>query len=74
MVGDALEVYIAQRLARVRAGDPRPMDIRHQDGRIIRRHCNVLSNGGRMLTYTNVTDLVRQTDDVRKLIAGSGSS
>jgi|EndMetStandDraft_5_1072996.scaffolds.fasta_scaffold00429_4 PAS domain-containing protein len=74
MVGDALEIYIAQRLARVRAGDPRPMDLRHQDGRIFRCHCSVLSNGGRMLTYTDVTDLVRQTDDVRKLIACSGSS
>jgi hypothetical protein len=35
-----------QRIARVRAGDPRPMDIRHQDGRIIRSQCSVLPNGG----------------------------
>jgi hypothetical protein len=62
MTGDALEIFIAQRIARVRAGDPRPMDIRHQDGRIMRSTCNVLPNGGRMLSYFDVTDLVRRAD------------
>jgi PAS domain-containing protein len=67
MTGDALEIYIAQRIARVRAGDPRPMDLRHQDGRIIRSTCSVLPNGGRMLSYFDVTDLVRRADDARKV-------
>jgi hypothetical protein len=31
MTGDALGIFIAQQV-----GDPRPMDIRHQDGRIMR--------------------------------------
>jgi PAS domain-containing protein len=65
MAGEPLEIYIQQRISRVRAGDPRPMDIRHQDGRIIRSQCSILPNGGRMLSYIDVTDLVRRTDEVR---------
>ena len=39
-----------------------------QDGRIIRSQCSVVPSSGRMLTYTDVTDLVRRADDARKLI------
>jgi PAS domain-containing protein len=70
MPGEELEIYIAQRIARVRAGDPRPMDMRHQDGRIIRSQCSILPNGGRMLSYVDVTDLVRRADEVRRFSAG----
>jgi PAS domain-containing protein len=66
MSGEALEIYLEQRMSRVRVGDPRPMDMRHQDGRIIRSQCSVLPNGGRMLSYIDVTDLVRRTDEVRR--------
>ena len=69
MSGEELEIYIAQRIARVRAGDPRPMDMRHQDGRIIRSQCSILPNGGRMLSYVDVTDLVRRADDARRFSA-----
>jgi PAS domain-containing protein len=71
MSDEPLELYIAQRISRVRAGDPRPMDIRHADGRIVRSHCSILPNGGRMLSYVDVTDLVRRADDARKFAAGS---
>jgi PAS domain-containing protein len=70
MSGEALDIYLAQRIARVRAGDPRPMDIRHEDGSIVRCHCSVLPNGGRMLSYVDVTDLVRHTDQVCKVTTG----
>jgi len=71
MSDEPLEIYIQQRIARVRAGDPRPMDMRHADGRIIRSQCSILPNGGRMLSYLDVTDLVRRADDARKFAAGS---
>jgi PAS domain-containing protein len=71
MTGEPLELYIQQRISRVRAGDTRPMDIRHADGRIVRSQCCILPNGGRMLTYVDVTDLVRRADDARKFAAGS---
>jgi diguanylate cyclase (GGDEF)-like protein len=51
----------------VRAGDPTPVDIPHSDGRIIRSQCAVLPNGGRMVTYTDVTDLVRRADHFQLL-------
>jgi PAS domain-containing protein len=69
MDDDVLEIYMAQRIERVRAGDARPMDLRHRDGRIIRCQCSVLPNGGRVLSYTDVTDLVRRADEVCRLPA-----
>jgi PAS domain-containing protein len=71
MSGESLEIYIQQRISRVRAGDPRPMDMRHADGRIVRSQCSILPNGGRMLSYLDVTDLVRRADDARKFAGGS---
>lgn len=66
MADEPLDIYMTQRIARVRAGDPRPMDMRHRDGRIMRSQCTVLPNGGRMITYTDVTDLIRREDEARK--------
>jgi hypothetical protein len=43
------------------------MDIRHRDGRIIRSQCAMLPNGGRMLTYTDVTDLVQRGEELERL-------
>jgi len=64
---DELERFIAARIALVRVGDPTPRDVRVADGRIIRSQCAVLPSGGRMLTYTDVTDLVRYADELRRL-------
>ena len=38
---DALEGFIARRIARMRAGDPTPHDLRTSDGRHIRSQCTV---------------------------------
>jgi PAS domain-containing protein len=56
---DKLEAHIAGRIGTVRNGDRDPTDILLADGRSIRFQCAVLPNGGRMLTYTDVTDLVQ---------------
>ena len=64
-----LDEYIAKRVALVRAGDPAPLDLRLANGEIIRLQCAVLPNGGRMLSYTCVTDLVRQADQLTVLEA-----
>jgi len=66
---DLINIFLNQRLARVRRGDSRPMDMHRDDGRVIRAHCSALPSGGRMLTYTDVTDLVRRADDAAKAIA-----
>ncbi len=62
-----LEALIASRIAVVRAGDPTPHDIRTHDGRHIRTRCAILPDGGRMLTYCDITDLVRNAEQLEKL-------
>src|SRR5580698_10504193 len=59
--------YIAERVARVRVGDPTPVDLRQANGEVIRFHCTALPNGGRMLSYTYVTDIVQQADELQNL-------
>jgi diguanylate cyclase (GGDEF)-like protein len=42
-------------------------DARLADGRTIRVHCSVTASGGRMLTYCDVTDLIRNAEMLEKL-------
>ncbi len=62
-----LKDYIAERVARVRVGDPTPADLRQANGEVIRFHCTALPNGGRMLSYTYITDIVHQADELQNL-------
>lgn len=59
-----LDAYVAERVAAIRAGDPKPRDLRLADGQAFRLQCAVLPNGGRMLSYVPVTDIVRQADEL----------
>jgi diguanylate cyclase (GGDEF)-like protein len=59
-----LKAYIAERVALVRVGDPTPMDVRLKSGEVLRFQCTPLPNGGRMLSYTYVTDIVRHADEL----------
>jgi hypothetical protein len=47
----------------MRSGDSTPININLKDGKVLRFSCTALPDGGRMLSYTPVTDLVRHTDD-----------
>jgi PAS domain-containing protein len=60
---DELGVFIAQRMEMVRIGDPTPINIILRNGVVLRFVCAALPDGGRMLSYTPVTDLVRHSDD-----------
>ena len=62
-----LDAFIARRIALVKAGEPTPADLRLGDGRIVRAQCALLPDGGRMLTYTDVTDLVRHAEELERL-------
>jgi len=64
-----LDAYVAQRTATVRAGDETPRDLRLADGRVLRFKCKPLPDGGRMLSYVYVTDLVRHADELETLRA-----
>jgi PAS domain-containing protein len=59
---DELGVFIAQRMEMVRIGDATPIDLALRNGEVLRFVCTALPDGGRMLSYTPVTDLVRHTD------------
>jgi PAS domain-containing protein len=59
---DQLAHFIATRTEMMRAGDSTPININLADGQVLRFACTALPDGGRMLSYTPVTDLVRHGD------------
>jgi diguanylate cyclase (GGDEF)-like protein len=64
---DKLDAFIEARIVLVRAGDPLPRDLRTGDGRYIRSRCAVLPNGGRILTYSDITDLIENAETLQRL-------
>jgi len=60
---EELNAFIAQRTEMMRSGDSTPITINLADGQVLRFSCTALPDGGRMLSYTPVTDLVRHSDD-----------
>ena len=58
-----LNAFIAERTEMMRVGDSTPININLRDGQVLRFSCTALPDGGRMLSYTPITDLVRHTDD-----------
>jgi diguanylate cyclase (GGDEF)-like protein len=59
--------FIAQETARIRTGDENPVEIRLTNGEVVRSRCKALADGGRMVTYGNVSDLVRSADEMADL-------
>ena len=59
---EQLEEYVISRYATVQSGDATPIDISIKGDRIIRALCTALPDGGRMITHTDVTDLVRRAE------------
>ncbi|GLR87057.1 PAS-domain containing protein [Bradyrhizobium iriomotense] len=59
---DELSAFIAERMEMVRIGDATPINIKLSNGEVLRFVCAALPDGGRMLSYTPVTDLVRHSD------------
>jgi len=62
MPEDELGAFIAERTAHMRAGDSTPITLNLAGGEVLRFSCTALPDGGRMLSYTPVTDLVRHSD------------
>jgi PAS domain-containing protein len=63
MPEEELSAFIAERTEKMRTGDSTPININLRDGQVLRFSCTALPDGGRMLSYTPVTELVRRTDD-----------
>jgi PAS domain-containing protein len=60
---EELSDFIARRTEMMRTGDSTPININLRDGEVLRFSCTALPDGGRMLSYTPVTYLIRHTDD-----------
>jgi hypothetical protein len=43
------------------------LDLRRSKGDVVRMQCTPLPDGGRMLSYMEVTDIVRQSHELRVL-------
>ena len=74
---EELSAFIARRTEMMRSGDSTPINIKLADGKVLRFSCTALPDGGRMLSYTPVTDLVRHTDhasnaDYHRSLRGGG--
>ncbi|MGZ5894702.1 MAG: diguanylate cyclase [Xanthobacteraceae bacterium] len=67
-----IEDYVASRLARVISGDPTPMDLPMTDGTVLRCQLAVLPGDGRMLIYSDVTDIVRNAEELERLATTDG--
>jgi PAS domain S-box-containing protein len=61
--------YVARRVEAVRGGAASISEMRRLDGRIIRYQVLALPDGGRMLTYFDITDLMRSQEQLRQRTA-----
>lgn len=55
---DQRENLVQERIVFVRSGNPQPVLLKLAGGKKIRFTCSVLPDGGRMLNYSDVTDMV----------------
>lgn len=62
-----LEAYVAERIEKITKDQYLQLDLRRRKGDVIRMQCTPLPDGGRMLSYTEVTDIVRQADELKVL-------
>ena len=53
---EEFDEYVEQRSARVREGSIPPQEMKRADGKIFRYQCVSLPDGGRLLTYFDITD------------------
>jgi diguanylate cyclase (GGDEF)-like protein len=64
--------YVRQRLAWVKSGGHEPMDIKMGNGTVVRCHVAILPGGGRMLIYSDITDIVRSAEELERLATIDG--
>jgi diguanylate cyclase (GGDEF)-like protein len=62
-----LGYYSAMQMDLIRTGEEQPLQIRLSNGDGIQFRCKALADGGRLLTYGNVSELTRQADALERL-------
>ncbi len=60
------DAFVEQRVADIRAGGIEPVDLHLQDGRSFRLRIVDLPDGGRLLTYYDITEQVRQRAELER--------
>lgn len=66
-----IDTYVSHRIDSMRAGNISTADLQLNGGRVIRLQCERLPCGGRMLIYTDVTDLVRDAERLKRQLTQS---
>jgi diguanylate cyclase (GGDEF)-like protein len=64
---EELESYVAGRLEHLRAGVGEPRELRLRDGRVLRCESTALADGGRLVSYVDITEQVHAADELRRL-------
>ena len=67
VASDRLDEYVAERIERITKNESFQIDLRRSSGDVLRMQCTPLPDGGRMVSYMEVTDIVRQADELRVL-------
>jgi len=62
---EAWDDWIAERLDKIEAGDIAPVEFHRADGVVLRYQCVALPDGGRMLTYFDLSELKKAEQVVR---------
>jgi PAS domain-containing protein len=62
-----LGAYVADRIKQIEQDQSFVLDLRRAKGDVMRMQCTPLPDGGRMLSYMEVTDIVRQSDELTVL-------
>ncbi len=65
---DQWEDYLNGRIAAVRAGAIPPFEWTRPDGKVLQYQCIELPNGGRMLTYLDITEMKRRERQLSELV------
>lgn len=63
---DAIETYLESRYQAVQRGDIAPVDLRLSDGRVFEYQCTSLPDGGRMVTYFDITAYRRSEEAMKQ--------
>ena len=58
--------YIQARIDTIRDGDIPPVEMSRADGKVLQYQCRALPDGGRMLSFFDITVLKRQEEELRK--------
>jgi diguanylate cyclase (GGDEF)-like protein len=69
---DRLGDYVLKQMNLIRSGEDGALKIRLASGEVIQFRCKALPDGGRLLTYGNVSDLIREAEALERLASIDG--